>query len=190
MTDKWRIKICLVGDSGVGKSSLIRRYVNDEYDDRYVSTLGAKASKKEIPFKSAKTGKEITMVLTVFDIMGSPSLRDLLKETYFNGVEGVLAVCDVTRPETLESISPWMEAVERVAGKVPMVLLGNKSDLPNKARVKANDLEAVARGFAGPYYLTSAATGENVEKAFRSLMVAIIKRVAQEKVQPELEAEP
>ncbi len=189
MGEKWRIKICLVGDSGVGKSSLIRRYVNDEFDDRYISTLGAKASKKEIPFKSATTGKEITLIMTVFDIMGSPSLRDLLKETYFTGVEGVLAVCDVTRPETLENVGPWMEAVEKVAGKVPMVLLGNKSDLPNRARVTEESLARVASLFKSPWFVTSALTGANVEKAFKTLMVAIVKKVAQEKVQLELEIE-
>lgn len=189
MSDKWRLKICLVGDSGVGKSSLIRRYVFDEFDDRYISTLGAKASKKEIPFRSSKTGKEITIVLTVFDIMGSPSLRDLLKETYFNGVEGVLAICDVTRPETLENIGPWMEAVERVAGRVPMVLLGNKADMATGSRVPQAAIERVANMFGASYFLTSAASGLNVEKAFKTLMVAIVKRVAQDKVQLELEVE-
>jgi small GTP-binding protein len=187
MVERWRIKICLVGDSGVGKSSLIRRFVQDQFDDRYVSTLGAKASKKEIPLRSTKTGKEINIVLTIFDIMGSPSLRDLLKETYFNGVEGILAVCDLGRPDTLYGINQWAEAVARVAGDVPMVLLGNKADLREGIRLTPDMVQREAERYNCPWYLTSAKTGENVEKAFKALMVSIIKRVANTRTQIELE---
>ncbi len=178
MSEKWRLKVCLVGDNGVGKTSVVRRYVLDEFDDRYVTTLGAKASKKEIPLRSPKTGKEVTIVLTIFDIMGSPSLRELLRETYFNGVEGILAVCDVTRPQTLLGLRSWVEAVEKVAGEVPMIILGNKADLTGQAKLTQEQLEAAAAEFHAPCFLTSARTGMNVEKAIKALMISIVRRVA------------
>ncbi len=187
MAEKWRIKVCLVGDGGVGKTSLVRRYVLDQFDDRYVATLGAKAVKKEIPLKSPKTGKEVTIVLTIFDIMGSRALREVLQDTYFTGVEGVVAVCDVTRPETLSGLRDWMDSVEKVAGKVPMVLLGNKADLTGQAQVTGQQLEAAAVGFQCPYFLTSAKTGQNIEKSIRTLLVSMVKKVAAGQAVLELE---
>ncbi len=171
----------------MGKTSLVRRYVQDQFDDRYVATLGAKALRKEIPLKSPSTQKEVTVVLTIFDIMGSRMLRELLQEAYFGGVEGILAVFDVTRPETLTGLKQWMEVVERVAGKVPTVILANKADLAGQAKLTKEELEGAAVEFQCQYFLTSAKTAQNVESAIKALMVSIVKRAASGQAVLELE---
>src|SRR3972149_6589742 len=90
-----KAKICLVGDVAVGKTSLIKRFVHDQFEDRYISTLGAKVSKKEIVIQG--NGAAVDVDMTIWDIMGEKGFRELLKEAYFHGAQGVLAVCDVTR---------------------------------------------------------------------------------------------
>src|SRR5881396_1312474 len=74
-----KTKVCLVGEAAVGKTSLIRRFVQDEFDDRYITTLGAKVSKREMAFETPDRTK-IHMDMTVWDIMGEKGFRDLLKE--------------------------------------------------------------------------------------------------------------
>ncbi len=91
---RMKVKVCLVGEHAVGKTSLIRRYVLDEFDDRYIVTLGAKVSKKEMLLES-KANSGVQMDMTIWDIMGSKGFRELLREAYFHGAQGILAVCDI-----------------------------------------------------------------------------------------------
>src|SRR5438552_18183643 len=86
-----KTKVCLVGEAAVGKTSLIRRFVQDDFDDRYITTLGAKVSKREIVFDMPDR-KQIQMDITIWDIMGEKGFRELLKEAYFYGANGILAV--------------------------------------------------------------------------------------------------
>ncbi len=166
-----KVKICLVGEGAVGKTCLIRRFVHDQFDDRYISTLGAKVSKKEVVLK--REDGEIDVDLTIWDIMGEKGFRELLKEAYFHGAQGVLAVCDMTRKETLEDVGDWIAAVVKVTGNIPITLVGNKIDLSDRQVVTEEDVRSAAASHEAKYILTSAKTGENVEKAFADLAAAI-----------------
>src|SRR5438093_10373083 len=94
-----KTKVCLVGEAAVGKTSLIRRFVQDEFDDRYITTLGAKVSKREMAFE-AKDRTKIQMDMTVWDIMGEKGVRDILKGEALHGAEGVVAACVLRRNTT------------------------------------------------------------------------------------------
>src|SRR5437660_10384449 len=89
-----KAKVCLVGDVAVGKTSLIRRFVQDEFDDRYIATLGAKVTKKtiKVDWKDGPTRRDMMRG----DIMGEKGFRALLRDAYFEGSHGVIAVCDLT----------------------------------------------------------------------------------------------
>src|SRR2546429_9381884 len=102
---KMKVKVCLVGEGAVGKTCLIRRFIQDQFDDRYISTLGAKVSKKEIKVDGPNGGMDVDR--TIWDIMGEKGFRELLKEAYFHGAQGVLAFCDVTPKETLDDLGDW-----------------------------------------------------------------------------------
>src|SRR5947208_5747429 len=123
-----KTKVCLVGEAAVGKTSLIRRFVQDDFDDRYITTLGAKVSKREIVFDMPDR-KQIQMDITIWDIMGEKGFRDLLKEAFFYGAKGVLAVADLTRRPTLNDLDDWIESVFKVVGKIPILYAVNKTDL-------------------------------------------------------------
>jgi len=161
-----RAKVCLVGEPGVGKSSLVRRFVYDQFDDRYFATLGAKVSKKEFDFRV--DDRPVHAVLTIWDIMGEPSFRDLLKDAYFSALQGVLAVGDLTRSRTIGAAADWIDAACHVSGHVPIVVLGAKNDLSAEPDAMAV-IDEVAEDFSAPSWLTSARTGENVDLAFLTL---------------------
>lgn len=168
--DSHKLKICLIGDVGVGKTSLIRRYVLDLFDDKYIATIGTKVTKREVEVKDPRTGEPHRVVLLIWDIMGQPSFREVLREAYFYGVQGALAVCDVTSKESLGELRYWIKAMTSTTGKVPIVFLGNKCDLREETRVPFQDLEVFARKHDSPALLTSAKTGYNVEQSFTTLV--------------------
>ncbi|TLZ45277.1 MAG: GTP-binding protein [Methanobacteriota archaeon] len=170
---KMKVKICLVGEGAVGKTCLIRRFIQDQFDDRYISTLGAKVSKKEIKVDGPNAA-DIDM--TIWDIMGEKGFRELLKEAYFHGAQGVLAVCDVTRKETLKDLDDWVAAVVKVTGHVPIEFLANKADLKDEMEVSDSDVRRAADAYKAPFLFTSAKTGANVEEAFSKLAQMIALR--------------
>ncbi len=174
---KMKVKICLVGEGAVGKTCLIRRFIQDQFDDRYISTLGAKVSKKEIQVSGTNGGADIDM--TIWDIMGEKGFRELLKEAYFHGAQGVLAVCDITRKETLDDLDEWVAAVVKVTGNVPIEFLANKADLKNEVKVTEAEIREAAESYHAPYLYTSAKTGQNVEEAFARLARMIAEHTPQ-----------
>src|SRR3990172_7149375 len=175
---RMKMKVCLVGEAAVGKTSLIRRFVLDDFDDKYIQTLGTKVSKKEILTQATDGTGELRIDITIWDIMGQKGFRELLKEAYFYGAKGILAVCDVTRRSTLDDLDDWIEGVYSVTGKVPIQFLANKVDLKDKAELGEAEIQQAIRAYDSPSFFTSAKTGENVEAGFQSLA----ERVAKERL--------
>lgn len=178
-----KIKICLVGDIGVGKTSLIRRYVLDLFDDKYIATIGTKVSKKNLDVKNPETGENEDVALLIWDIMGQPSFREILREAYFYGAQGALCVCDITNRDTFAELRYWIKAMTATAGPVPLVILGNKKDLEQNASVSIEDLDAFANKFSSKAIVTSAKTGENVEQAFSEIISRVLSAISKREVQ-------
>ena len=166
-------KICLIGDWGVGKTSLIRKFVFDQFDDKYISTLGTKVSKKRIQFKVAEN-EIIDMNLMIWDIMGQEEFRKIQLMSYKNA-NGAILVCDLTRKETLNNITKWRSDLFSVATEIPIIILGNKSDLTEKIQFNANELAEIAKEYNVESYITSAKTGENVEKSFINIGMKLME---------------
>jgi small GTP-binding protein len=169
--ESMKARVCLVGESGVGKTSLVRRFVFNEFDDRYIQTLGAKVVRKDVSVEL--DGHAFRVVLTILDIMGEPEFRDLLKEAYFHEVQGIVAVGDLTRPDTVRALPEWIGAARRVSGPVPITVLGNKADLP-VADGAPDAVQEVADAVQAPTWLTSSKTGVSVDAAFVGLSQAIV----------------
>ncbi len=168
-TKQLKSKVCLVGEKAVGKTSLIRRYVLNMFDDQYITTIGTKVSKKELRVFSPVRDLLIDMDMTIWDIMGEMGFRELLKDAYFYGATGILAVADLTRHKTLDDLDDWIDGVEQIVGRVPILIAVNKSDLASTAQYGERDVQQVAKAFDCEYLMTSARTGENVEEVFRRL---------------------
>ena len=153
-------KICLLGDGGVGKTSLIGRYVLDCFSDDYIVSFGTKVSKKVIDYD------DVRLTLMIWDILGQKSQKSL-HGAYYNGANGVLLVCDGSRPETLLHLPEWKEDLENVTGAVPVVPIVNKADLPSA--LSDGDLSSVRGAMGREFLFTSAKTGTGVQEAFEHL---------------------
>jgi len=172
-TKHLKTKVCLVGEKAVGKTSLIRRYVLDMFDDRYVTTIGTKVSKREMRVFLPDKDLLVHIDMTIWDIMGEKGFQELLKDAYFYGANGILAVADLTRRRSLVDLDDWIDGVEQVVGRVPVLIAINKADLPAQAEFEASTVEQIAKAFQCDYLMTSAKTGENVEEAFRRLGASV-----------------
>ncbi len=169
-----KMKVCMAGEAMVGKTSLIRRYVQAEYDDRYTATLGTKITKRGLTLAHPRDGRPVEVNLILWDIMGTPTLRDLLKEAYYHGAHGILGVADVTREETLRELDAWSRSIRTVAGAVPTYVVVNKADLEDKAQMDRATIEAFCHDRGYPWSFTSAKTGMGVEAAFEGLVRQIL----------------
>ena len=168
-------KICLIGDGPVGKTSLVRRYVLNMYDDAYIATIGTKVSKKVVQVPRPGD-RPVAVDLVIWDIMGQAKFRDILKDAYFRGASGILAVCDMTHRRSLTSLEEWVRAVESVTGETATLVALNKADLAGDAEFDEDEASQVADAFGGEVLATSAKTGGNVEEAFRLLATSVVTR--------------
>jgi small GTP-binding protein len=167
-------KIILLGDGAVGKTSLIRKFVVDKFDDKYIVTIGSKISAKSINIEMGE--ESFHMKFQIWDILGQKGYTKLHKST-FRGTDGVILVADITRNATLLSLKNyWIPEVHNIAGKIPFIILANKSDLLENATFGEEELREIALNHNAPYFYTSAKYGDNVENAFQSIGLSIIER--------------
>ena len=160
-------KLCLLGDGGVGKTSLIRRFVLNSFSDDYITTIGTKVVKKRLNLRKDENNI-FDLNLIIWDVMGQKEFVRTQSASLF-GSHGALVICDVTRKETLESVIHWQNVLYDVADEVPIVVLANKNDLISQAQFTMQDLGVVCQPFNLSYFTTSAKTGENVELAFQEI---------------------
>jgi small GTP-binding protein len=163
-------KICVLGDFGVGKSSLIRRYTVDKFDVWYKG--GRLISKKEELYVSIEENglpKSDVIGLKVWDWLE----RLTQKHSYINA-KGALLVCNATDKSTLRTLEYWKNELFKIAGEVPIVVVGNKIDLKDEIEIKREDLVEAAVKLNASYIWTSAKTGKNVEEAFYKLAKTLI----------------
>jgi len=183
------LKVCLAGDPGVGKTSLVRRFVSNTFDGQYIHTLGTKESSKFIAINDPdQPGVPMTVGVTVWDIMGDPGFRELLKEAFFSNLGALVLVADGTRLETVYLLTEWYNAVRSVCGEVPTVVLVNKSDTAALPRVEAA-AAYVCEPIGCRWLVTSAKTGANVEEAFRLVSQLYVTRARATKGTVNLSAE-
>lgn len=173
-----KAKVCLVGEIAVGKTSLVRRFSVGSFDELYSTTLGISVSKKVVRVAGPPSAGPTTLEMILFDIMGQRNLRDLLVESYFKGAQALLAVWDVTRPQTLPELQGWIELAREAAGSIPLVIAANKVDLLRDDAHEVASPPPSLRVTSAGWFTTSAKTGENVEAAFQRLASELIQRKA------------
>ncbi len=167
-------KVVLLGDPGVGKTSMIRKFVYDIFEDKYISTLGMKVTNKIVTLQGSNGVPVVQLNMMIWDLMGQKDFK-IFHETTFKGSHGGIIVCDLTRKDTLENIPSWITELFNVTGNIPIILIGNKNDLKDEKKIKFKELEDLASVCKASAFLTSAKTGENVESVFHKLGKEIIE---------------
>jgi len=161
-------KVCMLGSFSVGKTSLVRRYVESLYEEKYLTTVGVKVDKKTLHVD----GEEVTLLL--WDLAGDDDFQKL-RMTYLNGASGYLLVADGTRRATLEKALEVHERVKSALGEIPFVMALNKCDLAADWEV-TEEAEQGLRARGWTVLRASAKTGEAVEELFQSLARAMLGR--------------
>lgn len=154
-------KVCMLGTFAVGKTSLVRRFIESIYSDKYHTTVGVKVDKKVVQVDST----EVTLLL--WDIEGTESEHELRK-SYLRGASGYLLVADGTRHDTLYKALAIQTRTEETIGKVPFLLLFNKADLVDQWSISERETAAL-KDKGWDVITTSAKTGTGVEEAFQAL---------------------
>lgn len=169
LREPMKMKACFVGDYAVGKTSVAERFVHNRFRSAYIPTIGTQILKKQFVLANPRGRGTIQIDMVIWDIMGQKGFRELLNEAYFHGARGILAVCDITRKETLSNLKYWIESVRKVTGPIPTLVLGNKWDLYEEREIDESDILKLAKDYGMASDMTSAKTGKNIEKAFSSL---------------------
>lgn len=167
-----RKKICLLGMFGVGKSSLVRRFIKNEFEEKYLSTLGVKVDYKTVTVATGQTPQ--VMELLIWDIASQDDPQKAVLN-YFRGAAGALVVHDLTRPESAERLAQYCASFRQAAPLASLVFAGNKADLLAGTDFDVIGFQKQIGELAAPHFLTSAKTGENVEQAFQALAAAILE---------------
>jgi small GTP-binding protein len=158
-------KICMLGATGVGKTSLVSRFVLSMFSETYLTTIGVKVDKKTL----SVDGADITLML--WDIYGEDEFQTV-RTSYLRGAAGYILVADGTRQRTLDTARELQSKAMAVVGNVPFVLVLNKSDLAGEWRVDDRALWKMAED-GWTLVKTSAKTGAGVEEAFLKLTTKV-----------------
>jgi small GTP-binding protein len=158
MTSKksYNKKIILIGNFGVGKTSLVQRYVHSRFSEQYHTTLGVKVDKKVVEFDHC------ILNMMIWDVAGEVR-QEKVPPSYYLGSKGVFYVFDMTRPSTYEHIEEDLAYVKNILPEAVYMIVGNKKDLVEEAPVPCD-------------FMTSAKTGENVEAMFRSMAQKLLEQ--------------
>lgn len=159
-------KVCLLGDFAVGKTSLVRRFVYNLFDDKYIATIGVKVTRKTVAVPVNDDIVELTMML--WDLAGSDEFNGV-RTSYLRGAAGAVLVCDLTRAESLNRIDLYASEQLTLNPKARLIIAANKADLADQRQISHEQLEQLAGRYQAPYYITSAKTGAEVENVFRHL---------------------
>ena len=161
-------KICMLGASGVGKTSLVQRFVKSIYSEKYHSTIGVKIDKKTF----SVYGEEVTLLL--WDLQGEDDTHKI-RPSFLRGASGFFVVVDLTRHDTLVTAFSIQQMVEHEVGNLPFYILLNKNDLTQAFEIKEIEIEELEKNHGWKVLRTSAKSGERVEQAFCELAELMLK---------------
>ncbi|MFX0028778.1 MAG: Rab family GTPase [Candidatus Hermodarchaeota archaeon] len=184
----YRGKVILCGDPNVGKSSLLAQYVDNQFSEDYVATVGANFLIKEIDLSSIVNKLEITNPKLREDIkqkgfklyfwdLGGQHDKLFSNEYYFVQAVGAFIIYDILDRDSFENVNFWFQKVKELSGEIPIIILGNKIDRNNERTVSYEEAEKKANEFGVDCIETSAKTNENVDKAFESLAILILNNL-------------
>ncbi|MBN1153551.1 GTP-binding protein [candidate division KSB1 bacterium] len=167
-------KICMLGSFGVGKTSLVRRFVYDKFDEKYLSTIGVQISQKTIESLKDHNKRNVLLRFILWDIAHIEKINDVIKN-YFRGSHGAIIVCDITRTQTFSDLELFLKPYLQMNPTSKLAFVANKIDLVDDSKFKMEQLLHIEKLYQSKFIFTSSKTGENVEKLFINLGKSILE---------------
>ena len=167
---EYAYKLILGGEGGVGKTSMVHRFVENAFQTDYKSTIGTSIMKKECDFE----GLDSKVRFVLWDLAGQAQFKRV-RQSYLSNAEAGILVYDVTRKDTLDKVENWFNEIKDVSSSISLILVGNKIDLTEDRVISTEMGEALAKKLNLSYIETSAKTGENINDAFKMLALQRIK---------------
>jgi len=167
----FQFKFLILGESSVGKTSIIEKYVNNTFNENYLVTIGMDIRYKRIEINNC----DINIVIN--DTAGQERFRSMTKMVY-KGADGILLGFDLTNKDTFDKVNYWIGQIEDNKNKdypISLVLFGNKCDKKEQIVVNDDDIESLKRQYNLEFFATSAKEGTNVQEAFEYLIKKTIK---------------
>ena len=173
------VKVILIGDSSVGKTNIMSKYLKNQFNENSKATVGVEFGAKIFKINNRNIKAQI------WDTAGQEKYK-AITGAYYKGNKGAFFVYDITRKETFYSVDKWINDL-KVSGdpKLNILLIGNKSDLEDKREVFKEQGEEKAKSFGCAFLETSALSGDNVEQAFELMISDIIKKYGNETLEEE-----
>jgi len=161
-------KLLIIGDSGVGKSSLLVRFADNHFSGNYITTIGVDFKIRTIEIQGER------VKLQIWDTAGQERFRTITS-TYYRGTHGVIVVYDVTSGESFANVKRWLHEIDQNCDVVNRILVGNKNDDPERKVVLTEDARRFADQMGIQLFETSAKDNINVEEMFRAITQLVLK---------------
>ena len=163
------LKLLIVGDSTVGKTNFIMRFINDKFNESYMTTSGIDLKSKDIEIKN----KNIR--IQIWDTAGQEKYRAITRNLFLK-VLGVLIIYDITNEKSYNNLKTWVQLIREDCGShMQIIIVGNKCDLDSERKINQEEVLKYARKEKIEYIETSCKTGENVQKAVKTICEKILE---------------
>ena len=178
----YKFRVVLLGEAAVGKTSLVRRYTENVFDEEYKQTIGTTFATKDIDVTDGE-GNVRKVRLNIWDMGGQSTYRELRRQ-FMKGASGAVIVYDVTRPETFMAMNNWFESFKEVCPDSPVIISANKVDLAESRMVPQEPGMMLRDWFQAEYFETSAKTGDEVSKVFIRVAEVVLEKALSESKSP------
>ena len=173
------LKILLVGDTSVGKTSILSKYIDDIFEENQISTIGVEYKVKSLIINGRKIN------LRIWDSSGQERFRSIT-QSFFRNAEGILYIFDLTEKKTFEGVKQWLIDSESYNLNIKKILVGNKVDLIEKRKVEKEIIDNFVKKIQLKYYEMSAKDGTNIDNVFRELAEMILSGFSEEDLNEKL----